>query len=64
MSTTITKHGFHDEHDEEGNWHIIPDVEGKDFHITDKRHECICEPRVLLDVDRRIYIHAAEDGRA
>lgn len=62
MSTTITKHGFHDEHDEEGNWHIVPD-EAR-MHVTDKRHECICEPRVILDVDRRIYVHGGEPERA
>lgn len=62
MSTTITKHGYSDHNDEDGNWHVYPEADTKS-HILDKNHDCHCEPRVLLDVERRIFVHAAYDGR-
>jgi len=62
MADTLTKHGFHDWNDDEGNWHVFPEGDSKD-HVLDRRHDCFCEPMVINETDRRVYIHSPVDGR-
>lgn len=61
MSNAIIETGFEDSHDGD-DWHVYPVGDTK-THLTENKHDCHCEPRVILDEDRRIYIHEAYDGR-
>ena len=62
MANVTIKNGYGDHHDDENNWHVYPLYDTRE-HITDRKHDCFCEPTVVKEIDRRIFIHPALDGR-
>ena len=62
MSNNITtKTGFEDYEDGE-DWHVYPVGDSRE-HVTDRKHDCFCEPKVILEETGRIFMHDALDGR-
>lgn len=54
MATT-TSDGFADYHDEH-YWHVYP-TDDEPGHVLTEGHDCHCEPRIILEQERRIAIH-------